>query len=134
VERPGRLVRLEVAQLCSGEFRELLLLIGRGSGLGFAEKGEYSETRLDHSSLGLKLRYALDIYRAPSGVWLARREADLVVAPADARADAVDPANAQGFIHSLWPSQRGLACKGLHEANDQLGCVRAVVKMLRAST
>src|SRR5262249_42870739 len=73
-----------------------------------------------HASQPGEFLDALDVDGAPHAAWSPRRKANLVAHVVDPFAQAVDPPEAERFVHRLGPRDARLAGRPLVESDPQL--------------
>src|SRR5438105_385069 len=115
---------------------ELALVLGPETGGGGLERvharplgntaPEGGDTGRPHQPQLCQALDLRDIDVAPGAGRLSRRESDGVGVRTKTASDTVDPAEAQGLVHRLGPSQRRLACALLVEADEELALALVV--------
>src|SRR5205085_2801064 len=91
------------------------------SGLGLRAFFKCFQTGGAHPSEGCQRLDAAYVHGAPDTARLPRREADEITLAVDTLAHAVDPADAERFVHCFGPGDAGLAGALLIEDDEQLG-------------
>src|ERR1700731_858882 len=106
-EIPGGFVRTKLFFLFASETGVLSLFIRVDAGFSFAARGEGPEAGGMHQALFCKLSNEVDVDGAPGACGLAGSETNCVAGFVEALANAVDPAEAEGYFYGFGPGDAG---------------------------
>jgi hypothetical protein len=106
-EFPGGLVRAKQLLLFASEMGVLSLSVRIDAGFFFAACGESLEAGGMHQALLCELSDEVDVDGAPGAGGLAGSEANCVAGFVEAPANAVDPAEAEGYFYGFGPGDAG---------------------------